>query len=153
MIDKKQLRQLVEHVLRDLEMPGADNLVLGTIAQESRGGTYIAQLGGGPAKGIGQCEPATEADMWRYLNRPDKANIKARFCVATGVNFASQRQLTANLAYQIALIRLKYWMNPLPIPHANDISGMAKMWKQVYNSHGGKGTEEEFIRNYKEYVE
>ena len=47
--------------------PVAENLIMGTAAQES-GFTYIKQLGGGPALGMFQVEPATAEDiLFRYL--------------------------------------------------------------------------------------
>ena len=66
MIDKTQLRTLVKDVLTflNLHSQAAEDLVMGTIAQESRMGTYIRQLGNGPALGISQMEPATHNDIW-----------------------------------------------------------------------------------------
>ena len=60
-IDINQFREeVVRPVLQDLKMysPVAENLIMGTAAQES-GFTYIKQLGGGPALGMFQVEPAT----------------------------------------------------------------------------------------------
>jgi len=58
-----QFKTLIERVLSeldpDLASPVAVKLLLGTAAQESRFGTFLHQLGGGPAKGAFQMEPAT----------------------------------------------------------------------------------------------
>lgn len=155
MLDKKQLRELVIEVLTDLQMisPSAVNLILGTHAKEGiiAGNVCLRQVGGGPALGMFQIEPTTETDCWRYLNRADKAEIKSRFVISTGVSFASPRQLKSNLAYGIALARVKYWMDKEALPAPDDIAGMARTWKRVYNA-GGKGTEQEFIDAYKRYV-
>lgn len=42
----------------------AVNLLLGTAAQESAFGTYLRQIGGGPARGVFQMAPATAKDIW-----------------------------------------------------------------------------------------
>ena len=44
-----------------------------------------------------------------------------------------------------------YYRTPDPLP-INDIPGMARMWKDYYNTHLGKGTVEEFITNYNKYI-
>jgi hypothetical protein len=65
-IDANQLRHyVVRPTLRRLGLwsKSAENLLMGTAAQESHLGTYLHQVGGGPAKGIFQMEPATERDL------------------------------------------------------------------------------------------
>lgn len=60
-MDKAQLRELITHVLKkyDLHSDNAVELLMLTAAVESNLGHYIKQVGGGPALGIFQCEPAT----------------------------------------------------------------------------------------------
>lgn len=60
-MDKKQLRELVTHVLKKYDLYSADavELLMLTAATESNLGCYIKQVGGGPALGIFQCEPNT----------------------------------------------------------------------------------------------
>jgi len=60
-LDAGQLRMyVVRPVLRVMSAwsQPAEDLVMGTAAQESRL-TYLRQLGGGPALGLWQMEPAT----------------------------------------------------------------------------------------------
>ena len=70
-MDVKQFKDLiVEPVLHAMGMysESAVNLLLMTVAHESRMGHYIAQVGG-PALGVYQIEPTTARDVvMRYLS-------------------------------------------------------------------------------------
>jgi len=39
------------------------------------------------------------------------------------------------------------------LPPYNDIPALARYWKQHYNTPEGKGTEEEFVKNYQKYIQ
>lgn len=152
MIDRHQLRQMIEDVLTPLGLfsPAAADLLMGTAAQESRLGSYWFQMGGGPALGIFQMEPATHADLWEnYLkyHQPLAVQIKG---LTTGRE--NEFDLRYNLAYQIAMCRVHYRRFPEPLPKAGDVAALAKYWKKRYNTVAGKGTEAEFIVNYAKYV-
>ena len=151
--NREQFQDLIERVLSDISMfsPAAVNLLLGTSAQESGFGTYIRQIGGGPALGVFQMEPDTEFDIWdNYLKfRPYP---KAKIFAATGVNGPDPESLESNLAYQIAMARVHYRRVPAALPEAEDVYAMALYWKAYYNTAKGKGTAEEFIHNYHRYV-
>jgi len=156
-LEKHHLRDLTKMVLRHLEpeIPYSDNaveMVLFTIAQESAGGQYLKQVGGGPALGIIQMEPATETDIWEnFLGfRPALQAKVFALTSAVGIN-KDIPDLAYNLAYQIAMCRIQYRRSPSPIPDKADIAGMAAMWKNDYNR-GGKGTIQEAIENYKRHM-
>jgi len=152
-LDKNQLKDLIEKVLNFLDMhsDAAVNLLLGTAAQESHLGTYIKQIGNGPALGIFQMEPATEKDIW-------DSYLKYRFEIAdkifdiSGVEEPSPLHLQGNLIYQIVMARLHYRRKRDPLPSAGDELGLAAYWKNHYNTSKGKGTIEEFVHNYRKYV-
>lgn len=150
-MNKKQLRNLVERVLTalDLYTPSAVELVLGTIAQESAGGEYIRQVGGGSALGICQMEPATFRDIVEHYLRyhPDLAK---KVMSVTGVNALRSEYSEYNHALSIAMCRVHYLRVKETIP--TDLSGWAGYWKEHYNTRSGKGTPEEFICNYKRLV-
>jgi hypothetical protein len=144
------IRQTIVKLNPVLHSRAANQLLLGTSAQESRFGTYLKQIQG-PALGVFQMEPLTEEDIWRnYLAfRPGIENtIKA----LTGVMAPSSRHLQGNLLYQIAMARLHYFRVPEPLPAADDIPALAAYWKQHYNTPLGRGTEAEFVENYHRYV-
>ena len=152
MIDRNQIRALVEGVLRGLDLysPAAVNLLLGTAAQESRLGTYLRQVGGGPALGIYQMEPATEHDLWgNYIRyRPDLASRISMVCGRSGPG----PWLEWDLAYQTAMARVHYLRIPVPLPDPDDIPGLARYYKMHYNTPAGAATEAEFVANYHRYV-
>src|SRR5215467_11998141 len=96
MLDVSFYAHLIALTLRGSPFPQirrATSLLLGTVAQESAF-TSTTQLGGGPALGYGQIEPATEASLWNdYLAY--QAEITAWFercCGQTGPNTAALEQ-------------------------------------------------------------
>jgi hypothetical protein len=151
MINKEQLRVLVRETLQDIDKysPEAEELVLGTIAQESAGGKYIKQLGKGPALGICQMEPFTHDDIWdNYLKY--KSDLADKIIDVCGIDDTKAEYLRFNLKYSIAMCRVHYLRQKGSIP--KDLNGLAKYWKETYNTIMGKGTEEEFIKHYNKYV-
>jgi len=70
-IDALQLRhEIIRPVLKHLDpvIPysmAAENLLMGTCAQESRMGQFLVQLDNGPAKGVFQMEPDTHDDIYK----------------------------------------------------------------------------------------
>lgn len=155
MIDKTQLREniIVPVLLRmDLFSHTAVNLLMGTCAQESRMGTYLKQLGNGPALGIFQMEPATYKDIWdNYLKY--KPELAAKVLEFKATNKEDEWEMVGNLYYATAMARVHYRRVKASLPSdANNIAGLAQYWKAFYNTPLGKGTVEEFIANYKKYV-
>jgi len=150
MFDKNQFKDLIERTLISynpkLCVDGAINLLLGTAAQESYFGTYLRQIGGGPALGVFQMEPATF--IWlrdHYVERPpfNMTDLAERIA----------EELEWDLQLAILMARLRYWIVPRALPDANDIEGLARYWKDYYNTRFGQGTTEEFVENYKKFVE
>ncbi len=153
-IDPKQLRDMITRTLLNLNLhsEAAVNLLMGTAAQESHLGSYFRQLNQGPARGIFQMEPATEKDIWENFLEYRPVYAGSVFVVASAGS-ADVNALEFNLAYQIAMARIHYLRVPEKLPDAEDIEGMARYWKKYYNTFKGAGTEEEFIENYKRFVQ
>jgi len=152
MINKHQLRTLIEETLEEIGFysPEATDLILGTIAQESDSGTYIKQLGNGPALGICQMEPATHKDIWKnYLAYKDSLSDKINKLTTDNSGIYGE-EMRWNLKYAIAMCRVHYLRKKGAIPKT--VEGQAKYWKDHYNTHLGKGTTEEYINNYNKYV-
>lgn len=151
-LDKYQFRELISETLDEIDKYSEDavNLLMGTAAQESNFGKYIRQLGNGPALGIFQMEPATYDDIVNtYLRyKPDLLNDIEDSCQCNIEN--NSEALVWNTKLAICMSRIHYFRVKESLP--NNISGYAKYWKTYYNTYKGKGTEEEFIRNYKKYV-
>jgi len=125
----------------------AENLLMGTAAQESKMGHYLTQING-PALGIYQIEPATYRDLFdNYLQYRQEFSRKVGLYNADG-----EHDLVFNLAYSTIVARVIYYRAPEPLPQADDISGLAAYWKKYYNTPLGRGTEREFRHNYIRYV-
>lgn len=157
-IDAQQFRELIiRPVLYDLSMysQAAENLLMGTAAQESGMGRYLRQLGSGPALGPFQMEPATHEDIWRnYLI--GNASLGARVRQLAGYRWVAReipaKEMVGNLYYAAAMCRLHYRRRPEPLPDAEDIEGLARYWKRHYNTPAGRGTVAEFMDNYQRFM-
>lgn len=154
--NRDQFQDLIERVLTEINMHSraAVKLLLGTAAQESAFGTYLRQVGGGPALGVFQMEPDTERDIWKnYLAyREDLAETVWQIAGAAYDVGSSVDALEANLSYQIAMARIHYLRIKEPLPPHDDVNGMARYWKRHYNTLKGAGSEQEFVENYLKYV-
>lgn len=144
-------RVLVIETLKALNLHTDDavELVLGTAAQESAYGKYRKQLGGGPALGIFQMEPNTFHDILiNFL--AFKPDLKVRIMKLSGVTELNASDLETNDVLATCMCRVHYLRVKEPIPV--DLQGWASYWKKWYNTPKGKGTDIEFMRNYKKYV-
>lgn len=115
----------------------ACNLLAGTMLVESSG-IYLQQLGGGPALGIYQMEPATHDDCWtNFLSFPANAEVAGVISAMLAGLPPKLDQLMSNLFYATAMARIKYWRAPDPLPGYNDAIGLANYHKNFYNTAGG----------------
>jgi len=145
---------VIRPVLRHLGLwsEAAENLLMGTAAQESLLGRYLVQMGGGPALGIFQMEPATHQDCWdNFLIY--RGDLAVKIMELSVHRRAKLEQLVWNLAYATALCRVQYCRFKEPLPEPEDVQGLAGYWKRFWNTAEGKGTVEEFVRNYTAMVE
>ena len=157
MIDAKQLRyEIIRPVLKHLdpEIPysmAAENLLMGTCAQESKMGTFLVQLDGGPAMGIFQMEPATHHDIYaNYLYYHE--GISDKIMDYNMMNGADNPKLLINdLAYAAAMCRVHYYRVPKALP-ADNVEELANYYKLFYNTPEGKATVQQFIDNYHRFV-
>ena len=138
-----QVKTLIIQPMLDLlparwNSQAANNLLAYTFLAESNGGEYIAQLGGGPAIGPFQMEPATHDDCWsNFLNNQ-------MLLSAVGHNLAcggtpGSAQMAGNWSYAAFMARVRYIRSPLTLPVADDAAGIVRYWKVVYNTAGGAG--------------
>ena len=145
MINKKQLKDLIDRTLREYELYSeeASRLVHGTIIQESRSGTYLRQNVPNfdihrHALGFGQTEEATFDWLKRVFLGKYPWLINVNFC-----------ELEYNLKYSILFVRFRYLVDSQPIPKT--VEGQSKYWKRVYNTEKGAGKAEDYVKNYNEY--
>ena len=153
-IDSNQLlRYVIKPALTLLDMasPAAEALLLGTAAQESHCGRYLHQLGNGPALGIFQMEPATYHDIWEnYIAYRPK--IQKQLAILWPVR-PEPEEMVVNLLLAAVMSRIHYRRVPVPLPQAEDLSGLADYWKKYFNSSLGRGTTAEFITNWHRFLE
>ena len=147
-----QLRIHIRSTLQMIELwsPAAEELLLGTSAQESHLGFYRRQIEG-PARGIYQMEPVTEQDIWtNYLTyHPDLIDALHSLC---GVSGPDPLALEYNLAYQTIMARLHYRRVKNPLPPPDDLAAQADYWDRFYNCNPVKGFPHEFIANYRRLI-
>ena len=154
MINIKELKEgIIEPVLLflklDNDIRASMQQILGTSATESDLGKFRKQIGGGPALGIFQMEPLTHDDIWdNYLRYRTDIVDKIKVINDNPI----YEDLEYNDAYATAMCRIHYYRSSMLMPNADDIEAMAHMWKVVYNTKLGKGTEEKFIEKYNKYV-
>lgn len=156
MLVSSDLRKyVIEPVLRDAQLhsDAAVELLMGTCAQESHLGTYFAQLGGGPALGVFQMEPATHDDIWgNFLKYKDSSPYTKILNDLTRPYSHNAEILYWNIRYAALMCRIHYLRMPGALPDADDIRGLGEYWKQHYNTPKGAGTVEEFVDNYQRFV-
>ena len=127
-------------------------LLLGTALCESEL-TFLRQRvngGFGPAISLFQVEPSTHEFVKAYLNerRPDLAK---RVFGLSAVLDPDDFELATNFRYATAIARIKYWMDPAPLPPADNIRGLAGEYKRIWNTELGKATAQRFIKFYQQY--
>lgn len=127
--------------------PAAENLLVGTALMESNL-VYLQQLGSGPARGVYQIEPATHEDLYAHWF-PAHWDLKLRVESLLSAWPTRGEQLRTNLLYATAICRLIYFRNPMPLPTADDIDGLAAVWKAVYNTPLGAGDPAEWAARYR----
>ncbi|MCP4762127.1 MAG: exodeoxyribonuclease V subunit gamma [archaeon] len=144
--NKNQFKELIEETLKEVDMysESAVNLLLGTAAQESAFGTYLKQIKG-PALGVFQMEPDTYRDIFDHY-------LKYRPNMIPWLKDRGALVMVYNLRFAIIMCRLRYRRVSEKLPENKDVNGLARYWKKYYNTKLGKGTEEEFIKNYEKYV-
>lgn len=127
----------------------AFQLVYGTGAHESMGWKYRKQLGGGPARGLFQCERPTFNDIIEnFLAYHPK--LLAKIIQISGVSRLNFNDLETNDILATCICRVHYFRFKWAIPKT--LEEQAKRYKRYYNSYKGKATIEEYIKNYKLYM-
>ena len=157
MFNNKQFRELIaKPVLVDLRLwsQEAEDLMIGTLAQESMGGTYIAQ-DPGPALGVFQMEPRTHDELWKVLI-PSNPFLSRGIMMSCGMSTKpDSKMLVYNLRYATAMARVFYFQFRKTLPDGTkveeipkDLENQAKLYKLRYNTPLGKATVEEYISRY-----
>ena len=150
-MNKDEWRRLITETLKEIGLysENARELIMGTFAQESNF-KYVRQLGGGPALGYGQMEPATFNDIIVNFLRY-KEDLMGKIMKAAGVVNLELDMLVENKKLMICMTRVHYLRETEPLPSYKDVWAMGEYWKKHYNTPAGKGTVKEFVENYTKY--
>lgn len=147
------LDSLPEKYQQKMNSHEAVTLLLGTAMAES-GGAAIAQLGGGPAAGLCQMEPATHNDIWKHWLMRDKHYILQEWVAEKFGKVDYEKRfdmLYGNAFYAFFMARCHYYRvyESIPAPADGNIKPYARYWKEHYNTHMGSGTIEHFVKNWR----
>jgi hypothetical protein len=138
-VKNKIIQPMLNMLPNQYNTASAANLLAYTFMAESNGGEYIVQIGGGPALGPFQMEPATHDDCWINFIDYQKPPLAAigRQLACGGVPSAGQ--MTGNWLYAAFMARIKYIRSPLEMPLSTDATAIVSYWKAIYNTSGGAG--------------
>lgn len=133
------------------------NLVYRTFTHESLLGTIDFTNANG--QGIGQLTLKHAKDILKRLSRRSPENFRIISELSEIKNLLSLsdkemlREMHTNLKLQVALCILTYWFkDPMFWRKAGDLESDAKIWKEMYNTRFGKGTEAAFIKSCKAHI-
>jgi hypothetical protein len=160
MLDNSQFRDLIiKPVLKAMSMwtQNAEDLLVGTCAQETLGGKYLIQVikGQEPLDTLKQrigavgpfgMEPRTHDDIWKnYLpSQPKITNDMMMVCCFS--RKPTSDMLIYNLYYATAMTRIFYHRLQEVIPATLELQ--ASYYNSHYNTSVGEATENEYIGNY-----
>lgn len=138
----------------------ASHALLWRTAAAESGFRHRRQLFGSPprpfgvARGYPQIEPATLADIARWLKAKGGRHEALR--QAMGYKIPDRNFLAARCEHDQFLAfgacRLKYWMVPEALPIAGDVHGQARYWKRWYNTEAGAGTAKHFMAAHEQHL-
>ena len=146
------LAYVIKPALDSLGLAIFEPLLIGTLAKESLGGTYLSHPNGGSGLGFWQMEPTTHDEIWRiYLpNQPELASKLMTLCDMSRI--PKPVVLRTNLLYAACMCAIYYkWrleQNKRATP--TSIEECAKVWKLCYNP--TKGKLEDWVKAYNDYV-
>ena len=156
-MDLDQLRKhVIQETLTPLQLwsPQAEALLCATAANETHGGKYIRQSGGGPGVGIYQMEIKTHDALWRQqLSRPARLPLVRPMLQLFGFcRVPSADTMMWHLGYATFMARFFYLIIPEALPAAEDLKALWSYYKMYWNTEAGKATEQQFYKNVNDYI-
>jgi hypothetical protein len=153
MIDHKQWRTHIIKPSLDIVFGysvDAEETLIATLAQESLGCSFLAQVGG-PAVGPYMVEKPTYQTTLNYINR--NLDIRNRAYKAFGYVLPPPIEvLTYNLRFATLIAYCYYKERNPTFPLADDINAIWEYYKMYYNTINGKATKDAFIANYNRFI-
>ena len=112
--------------------------------------THIKQMPTGPALGFFQVEWATYLDVVRYLGSNRRLfTLILHWCERDYLP-TNQSTLMTDMALNVLIARVKYWMQSEPLPPCLDAHGLANYYKKYYNTYKGDAVIDTFVKAYQD---
>src|SRR5690606_9814258 len=147
------IRPTLEHLGESGEQAAAaENLLLGTAAQESGLGFHL-RLKRACGLGIYQITPQIHLNVWdRYLiDHPDLASLIRGLASQHEFLAHPHAELATNLSYATAIAWMIYRRTGRPLPAADDVAGLARYWFRHF-PHRSSNTALDFSETYKRCI-
>jgi len=157
------IRPTLEHL--DDWSPAAENLLLGTAAQESQLGFRLhnSQLQSHQSQGQGlyRISPNTHVQVWDefLINDPELASRLRGLASQQQFLKAPHQELITNLSYATGVAWMVYKRNRVALPDANDIEALGAFWLHYFSkrdanelSYSSDVPLEKFETNYRKLV-
>lgn len=130
--------------------PAMEILLLGTAAQESGCGEHLKT---GRLLGIYQISAATHRKIWDkfLIQHPELASQVRGLASQRGFLENPHAELVSNLRYATAIAWLIYERCGKRLPQDATLEELATFWHRHFHAKA-RGSEEDFIRNYKMWV-
>ena len=150
----EQVFELIEDVVEELKgsnenTEATKQLLIGTIAQETKLGTYRDPSPYKHGAGLCQIDPGIPFEDIRDRGTKYIKLIKEKFGI--DILSATHRELELSPLLSVVMARVKYKLVPKSIPTRFD--GQWEYYKRYYNSYAGKATKEEYKKNYEWGIE
>jgi len=151
------LEHLIKYIIKpslkqvDMYSVEAEQLLL-TTGQVESSYKYVHQIGGGPALGLWQMEPATYESIFNdYLAyRSDlKKQVLSACCYKS---IPPAEEIMYNMKFAVIMSRIKYYWVPYALPEFNDIEGQAHYWSKYYNGNPVTGDPNKYINAYNQHI-
>ena len=130
----------------------AENLLLGTAAQESGLGFHL-KTKRGRGLGIFQITPQTHINVWdKYLITIPNVASDIRGLASQHEFLAHPHaELATNLSYATAIAWMIYQRHQKALPAADDIEALGRYWRRYFH-HRATDNVEAFVNSYQKYV-
>jgi len=133
--------ELCLHVIRPTLLylgrhsPTAEALLLGAAASQSALGSALDDHLG---HGLYRISALRHQQLWdQHLARdPDLASLVRGLASQHAFLAAPHLELTVNLRYATAIAWLMVESEQTELPHADDLHGLARIWRKVFHPHG-----------------
>ena len=131
----------------------AEKLLLGTAAQESGLGFHLKETRT-HGLGIYRITPKTHINVWdKFLvHQPDLASAVRGLASQQEFLVNPHAELATNLSYATAIAWMIYRRADKALPEGGNIESLGRYWARYYH-HKPKASANEFVQNYKRYVD